>query len=59
MPEYIVTRKTDGAEIYRYNTDAPIELNGMEFATNDHIEAAPVATEPAPQADPSLSLSGR
>ena len=59
MPEYIVTRKTDGAEIYRYNTDAPIEWNGMEFTTHDHIEAAPVATEPAPQADPSLSLSGR
>ena len=59
MPEYIVTRKTDGAEIYRYNTDAPIELNGMEFTTHDHIEAAPVASEPAPQADPSLSLSGR
>ena len=52
MPEYIVTRKTDGAEIYRYNADAPIEWSGMEFADHDHVEAAPVVTEPAPQADP-------
>lgn len=52
MPEYIVTRKTDGAEIYRYNADAPIEWSGMEFADHDHIEATPVVAEPAPQADP-------
>lgn len=52
MPEYIVTRKTDGAEIYRYNADTPIEWSGMEFAGHDHIEAAPVVAEPATQADP-------
>lgn len=52
MPEYIVTRKTDGAEIYRYNADAPIEWSGMAFADHDHIEAAPVVAEPAPKADP-------
>ena len=52
MPEYIVTRKTDGAEIYRYNAAAPIEWIGMEFAGHDHIEAAPVVTEPPAQADP-------
>lgn len=52
MPEYIVTRKTDGAEIYRYNADAPIEWSGMEFADHDHIEAAPVVTESNPPADP-------
>lgn len=52
MPEYIVTRKTDGAEIYRYNADTPIEWSGMEFASHDHIEAAPVVTEPATQVDP-------
>ena len=41
MPEYIVTRKTDGAEIYRYNADAPIEWSGMEFADHDHVEFIP------------------
>ncbi|MFM7008238.1 MAG: hypothetical protein ACKO0Z_02700 [Betaproteobacteria bacterium] len=52
MPEYIVTRKTDGAEIYRYNADAPIEWSGMEFTGYDHIEAAPVVSEPTQQVDP-------
>lgn len=52
MPEYVVTRKTDGAEIYRYNAENPIEWSGMEFAGYDHIEVAPVVTEPAPQANP-------
>ena len=52
MAEYIVTRKTDGAEIYRYNADALIEWSGIEFSGYDHIEAAPVVTEPSPQADP-------
>lgn len=51
MPEYIVTRKTDGAEIYRYNADAPIEWSGMEFADHDHTEA-PVVTESAAPVDP-------
>ena len=42
MPEYIVTRKADGAEIYRYNAEAPIEWSGMEFADHDHTEFVPV-----------------
>lgn len=36
MSEYVVTRKSDGVEIYRYSADAPIEWSGMEFATHDH-----------------------
>jgi hypothetical protein len=36
MSEYVVTRKTDGGEVYRYQADAPVEWNGMEFATHDH-----------------------
>ena len=52
MPEYIVTRKTDGAEIYRYNASAPIEWAGMEFADHDHIEVAPVVTENTAPVDP-------
>ena len=53
MPEYIVTRKTNGAEIYRYSGDAPIEWSGMEFADHDHTEVAPVVTESAAPIDPS------
>ena len=36
MSTYIVTRKSDGVEVYRYHADAPIEWGGMEFATHDH-----------------------
>lgn len=36
MNEYIVTRKSDGEEVYRYRSDAPIEWDGMEFAEFDH-----------------------
>lgn len=38
MPTYIVTRKTDGAEIYHYQADAPVEWVGMEFSAHDHTE---------------------
>ena len=37
MAEYVVTRKSDGAEVCRYHSDAPVEWNGMGFATHDHI----------------------
>lgn len=45
MAEYIVTRKSDGAEVYRYQSEAPVEWNGMEFSTHDHVTVAqqPVA----------------
>lgn len=50
MSRYIVTRKADGAQVYSYNAEAPIEWQGMEFATFDHVEQPePVATVvPAP-----------
>jgi hypothetical protein len=38
MTTYAVIRKSDGQEVYRYSADAPIEWNGMEFATHDHIQ---------------------
>ena len=48
MTTYVVTLKSTGAEVYRYNSDAPVEWAGMEFATHDHaaqIEVVePVAT---------------
>lgn len=53
MPEYIVTRKTDGAEIYRYVADSPIEWHGMEFAEHDHSEVIPVeVVAPSQSVDP-------
>lgn len=52
MPEYIVTRKSDGTEIYRYNAGTPIEWQGMAFADHDHVEAPPVVTENAAPTDP-------
>lgn len=35
---YIVTDKATGAEVYRYQADAPIEWSDMPFATHDHTE---------------------
>ena len=43
---YIVTETATGAEVYRYQSDAPVEWNGMEFATHTHTEfAAPVVEQ--------------
>lgn len=36
MSIYVVTRISDSAEIYRYNSDSAIEWQGMEFATHNH-----------------------
>lgn len=49
MSTYSVTRKSDGAEIYRYAAETAIEWTGMEFATHDHtaVPEAP-ADVPAP-----------
>ena len=35
MAEYIVTRKADGVEVYRYQSDSPVEWHGMAFAIHD------------------------
>ena len=40
MTTYVVTRKSDGQEIYRYNSDAPVEWTGMDFADFDHTPEA-------------------
>ena len=37
MAEYAVIRKSDQAEVYRYQAGAPIEWVGMEFADHDHV----------------------
>ena len=45
---YIVTRKSDNVEVYRYNADTPIEWAGMEFATHDHAAEAVDGPEDVP-----------
>lgn len=42
MQTYVVTSKATGAEVYRYNADAPIEWAGMEFAAYDHTAVVDV-----------------
>jgi hypothetical protein len=46
---WIVTRKSDGQEVYRYQYTEPLESSGFEFATHDHTEAP---AEPAPPPPP-------
>ena len=41
---YVVTNKETGALVYEYQSDVPVEWNGMEFATHDHTEK-PVVNE--------------
>lgn len=51
MAHYIVTRKSDGGLVYRYQADEPIEWHGMEFATHDHtVEPQPEPPAPPPPA---------
>ncbi len=46
---YIVTETATGDEVYRYTADAPIEWNGLEFATHTHTEhVEPVEGEATP-----------
>lgn len=51
MPTYQVTRKTDGAEVYRYNAPTPTEWQGFEFTDYDHVAQPdmPAAGAPAPE----------
>ena len=41
MPEYVVTRKSDGAEVYRYSHTEPLDLHEFPFNTHDHVIAPP------------------
>lgn len=50
MTTYLVTETATGAEVYRYQSDTPIEWNGMGFATHTHTalpdETVPVEINP-------------
>lgn len=41
MPEYIVTRKTDGAEVLRYSAASAQPVNGFDLVDYDHTEWTP------------------
>lgn len=48
MSTYVVTRKADGVEVFRYSNDAPVEWSEMGFDTHDHTPVADPAV-PAPE----------
>jgi hypothetical protein len=52
---FIVTRKSDGVEVYRYSHTEPVEWSGMAFATHDHV----VLVEPPPPAPPPVWITRR
>lgn len=53
---YVVINKTTGAEVYRYESDAPVEWSGMEFFDFDHLPA-PIY-EPTPADPPAIAIRG-
>jgi hypothetical protein len=58
VKHYIVTRKSDGAIVYRYQHTEPVSWQGMEFATHDHAEEAPPSEPPPPPEDRRVTLLG-
>lgn len=53
---YVVTLKATGQEVYRYSAESPVEWNGMEFATHDHVE---MPEPPAAPVTPTTVYGGR
>ena len=54
MSTYVVTRKVDGVEIYRYSNDVTVEWDGMSFDEYDHAllppeEVVPVVVPKGPR----------
>ena len=48
MAEYIVTRKSDGAEVLRYSAAQAQEVNGFDLVDYQHTEWTPDAQPVAP-----------
>mgnify|MGYP000873647756 CR=1 FL=1 len=48
MTTYQITRISDGVDVYRYAADAPIEWDGMGFATHTHTPIVFETPAPAP-----------
>ncbi len=56
MGTYVVTRKVDGVEVFRYSNDAPVEWSEMGFDTHDHT---PVVEPPGLPAEPVAPIGRR
>ena len=56
MSTYVVTRKADGVEVFRYSNDAPVEWSEMGFDTHDHT---PVVEPPVLPAEPVAPIGRR
>lgn len=48
VADYIVTRKSDGAEVLRYSAAQAQEVNGFDLVAYDHTEWTPGATVATP-----------
>jgi len=55
MSIYVVTRKSDGVEVYRYGYDHALDLAGFEFVTHDHTIY--VAPEPPVVVPPPIKIT--
>lgn len=38
MPTWKVVNRITGEVVHAYGSDEPVEWNGMEFSTHDHVE---------------------
>ena len=54
MTTYIVTNNSDGAVVYRYTADAPVEWQGLEFSTHTHFAEVPPPPPVLPPVTPSV-----
>lgn len=56
MADYIVTRKSDGAEVLRYSAAQAQEVNGFDLVDYEHAEWHPDAPVVAPVISPLTKL---
>lgn len=61
MAIYQVTRISDGVDVYRYASEAPIEWAGMDFSTHAHTPITEATQAPAqgPRRLTKLAFIGR
>lgn len=57
MTTYIVTQKSTGHEVYRYQAEAPIEWSGMGFDTHDHAPLMEEITDVTPRMETGRRLT--
>lgn len=52
MATYRVVRRSDGAEVYRYAAEEPVEWVGFEFAAHEHLVVPDAPPPDVPHEDP-------